>query len=69
MTRGCAEYAVGGGIARYHAASSTAPRPYTAPGSDDLPEEESPDPLTADRGSSNLEHETGFEPATLTLAT
>jgi len=44
-------------------------RLYPAPGSEDSQVEESPDPLTADRGFEILEHETGFEPATLTLAT
>ena len=48
---------------------SGAIRLYPAPGLEESQTEQSPDPLTANRGSRNLEHETGFEPATLTLAT
>jgi len=61
-------------FADFAASAPTASAPgsdrlYPAPDPEESLEEESPDPLSADRGSRNLEHETGFEPATLTLAT
>ena len=44
-------------------------RPYTAPVFDAAPEEENAPDLSDRRRSDFLERETGFEPATLTLAT
>ena len=44
-------------------------RLYTAPGSERGLEDESPAAPTTRRGYENLEHETGLEPATPTLAT
>ena len=44
-------------------------RPYTAPLVDEAPDNESAADLTDRRRYGNLEHETGLEPATPTLAT
>jgi len=59
-------------FAAFAASAPTRPgssRLYPAPDPEESLDEESPDPRTADRGFGILEHETGFEPATLTLAT